>query len=180
MTRNVTSSARVVALPALLVLATSAAGISPATGQAAIRVNAISGAGPAMAGDPLAILDLAHTLEVEGRFPEARSEYHQAAEMQRAAGEVPARAMWRLAQLHYGEANGREAATVLVALAKEAGAAGDPVLEARAILEATLLYAELRMRSDTERGARRLRQLRSSGELPAELVAEINRRLATR
>jgi hypothetical protein len=176
---NVTICARVIALPALLVLATSAA-VSPATGQATIRINVLSGAGPAMAADPLSILDLAHSLEVEGRFAEARSEYHKAVEMQRAAGEVPARAMWRLAQLHYGEANGREAATVLVALAREAGAAGDPVLEARAILEATLLYAELGMRSDAERGARRLRQLRSSGELPSELVAEINRRFAAR
>lgn len=126
---------------------------------------------------PSTVLQDAHALARAGDFGGARKHYALAARMQRAAGILPEEAMWHLAQMYHGEGRIRKAAMTLEHLAWEAALAGDPELQARALLEATVLYGQVDDADEVEQGLRRLDDLRAATQVPSELRMEIGRRL---
>lgn len=122
-------------------------------------------------------IERAKVLAVTGRFAEARSEYLQAAKIQRADGLLPTDALWQIAESFYAERNEVAAAITLDGLAHEAEKYGDATLAARALLEASVLYDSAGMRREAHDAAGRLERLRNSTYLPDELRATIDARL---
>jgi hypothetical protein len=124
-------------------------------------------------------MDGAHALAVAGRFGEALREYRAIADMQKRAGVLPADALWQAAILEHGR-GGRHrlhAATMLDELAEQAAIYGDPALQARALIEAAILYQSKR-RSERARSCMdRLEPLLRSPHVSAELRADIESRI---
>jgi tetratricopeptide (TPR) repeat protein len=129
--------------------------------------------------DPTAELRLerARALLLLGEFEEARSEFVAAAKLQRASGVLPTEALWGIAEIHHGRAQDAQAAGVLVELAHEAELRGNPVVQAKALLEAIVLYEVLDQHQEAIRLAARLEPLRSSPYLSDELRIEIDTRV---
>jgi hypothetical protein len=140
-------------------------------------------AGSARAGyDPAAArasLDRAHELAMSGRFVEARNAYRAVADMQKSAGVLPGEALWQVAALEYGQ-GGRHrlrAAQVMDELAEQAAIYGDPALQARALIEATILYHQNRRNAEARTCLDKLEPLLQSPHLTQELREQIESRL---
>lgn len=155
---------------AAVALSLAASGLASA--EASSQSSVASGVARAEATvDPVIHMERGAALSEAGRFDEAIGEYALAAEAMRAAGELPTAALWRTAELYQARGNERQAARTLSALATEAREKGDAVVEASALLEATVLYSDAGMSGQARQATRRLEQLRALTSTPAESSA---------
>ena len=131
--------------------------------------------------DPVAVsarLDRARELVRQGRIPAASREYIAVAKMQRAQNVLPTEAMWELAELHNTyERIPERTANVLVALAADAERLGDPQIEAKALLEATILYNKAFLPVKANECADRLDVLLNSPRVSDEFRQEAKSRI---
>lgn len=119
----------------------------------------------------------AQELFQRGRVSSARRELERVIALQRANGVFASDAMWKLAELHQSENDPRRTARVLDQLATEAERFGDPQLQARSLLEATILFQKARMNDEALTCANRLKPLLGSRFVSPEFRAEVDRRL---
>jgi tetratricopeptide (TPR) repeat protein len=162
---------------AAVALALAAASLTDAP---AVAQNSLVPSAPPVVPSPTNAtvhLERAKSHAILGQFDEAREEYAHAAEIMRAEGVLPTDPLWQIAQIHFARQNHRGAAEVLSQLAREAEVMGDPVVQARALLEASVLYHYAGMTEAMLRSARRLQQLKASPYLPDELRAAIDSRV---
>ena len=131
--------------------------------------------------DPVAVsalLDRARELVQRGRIPAASQEYIRVVEMQRAQNVLPTEAMWELAELHNTyERIPERTANVLAALAADAERLGDPATEAKALLEATILYNKAYLPQKARDCASRLDALMTSPLVSEEFRREAQQRV---
>ena len=117
-------------------------------------------------------------LQLRGKITAASREYIAVAKMQRAHNLLPTEAMWKLAELHHSQGQSPErTADVLTALALEAERLGDPQVQAKALLEATILYKKANVPVKAHACADRLEQLVASPHVSAEFRQEVQRRI---
>ena len=150
---------------------TSAPRLAMATSQAATSASAYDAAAVR------ARIARADELSLSGHISAARREYSTVAELQRSHNVLPAEAMWKLAELHHSEGSTRRTAAVLHELAMDAEQFGDPQLQAKALLEATVLYNKARMNDKAIECAKRLDLLMASPHVSNELRSEVQNRL---
>ena len=132
--------------------------------------------------DPSATVDarLANAREMmeQGRYGEARREYAAIAKQQKVEGTLAGEALWRLGSLYYADRNFRRAALTFDRLAQDAEIYGDPVLQARALLEAAVLYQKMGMGEKVMPRVERLDLLLASPYMSAEVRDGITRRIS--
>ena len=117
-------------------------------------------------------------LLLRGKITAASREYTAAAKMQRAHNVLPTEAMWKLAELHHGLGQSPErTADVLAALALDAERLGDPQVQAKALLEATILYKKAALPEKAHACADRLEQLVASPHLTDKFRQEVQTRI---
>ncbi len=160
---------------ATVALAIATASLSPVTAQTSFAASPNPTA-PSPTTSTVH-LERARSLAVLGQFREAKAEYSRAAALMRVEGRLPTEALWQIAEIYFGEENHRRAADVLSDLAREAEVFGDPVVQARALLEASVLYQHAGLTEAMLRSANRLQQLRASPYLPDDLRAAIETRV---
>ena len=120
----------------------------------------------------------ADELVQRGRIPAASREYIAIAKMQRAQNVLPSEAMWKLADLYNTyERSPERTADVLVALAADAQRFGDPQTEAKALLEATVLYSKASMPVKANECADRLDVILTSPLVTDEVRREAQSRI---
>ncbi|CAN5207819.1 hypothetical protein BH24GEM2_BH24GEM2_15220 [soil metagenome] len=137
-------------------------------------------AAPLSTYDPAVVrARLAHAdeLSMEGRLSAARREFAAVAEMQRSHNVLPAEAMWKLAELYHSQGSAHRTAATLHELAMDAERFGDPELQAKALLEATILYNNARMSEKSIACAKRLELLMASPHISDELRAAVGSRI---
>lgn len=95
-------------------------------------------------GDTAASFNLnrAQSLHERMRFADARREYLAAAKKLEASGAMPCQALWQAAEMYYAEGNVRAAASTLDMVAEKAAVFGHPTMQAKALLEAAILYEQ--------------------------------------
>ena len=175
-------------IPSRAVLAVAlgiAASGTPLLAQASAPVKlaaAIHVAPSGKASDPIAAastrLARADELVQRGRIAQASREYIKVAKMQRAQNVLPSEALWKLADLYNTyEQSPERTANVLVALAADAERLGDPQIEAKALLEATILYNKVGMPQKAHDCASRLDALLTSPRVSDELRQEAQQRI---
>ena len=171
---------------ALAVALGIAASATPLLAQASAPTKlaaAIDVAPVAKASDPSTTaastrLARADELVQRGRIAQASREYIKVAKMQRAQNVLPSEALWKLTELHNTyEQSPERTANVLVALAADAQRFGDPQTEAKALLEATILYNMVGMRHEAHACADRLEHLMASPHISAEFRREAKSRI---
>ena len=141
---------------------------------------AITPGAPAKTYDPAAVrtrIANADQWSTEGNLSDARREYTAVAELQRSNDVVPAEAMWKLAELYHSQKSLKRAATVLEALAADAERFGDPQIQAKALLEAAVLYKNTGMSAQAVACANRLDLLLASPHISDEFRQEVARRI---
>jgi hypothetical protein len=115
----------------------------------------------------------AYNLAVTGQFREARREYSALVREQRKAHVYAGDSMRMLSQLEYGTGRTLAAARVLDGLAAEAEKYGHPDDQARAILDAAVLYQKLGRTDDLLTRVERLLPLKDSPCVSEQLRARI-------
>lgn len=169
-----------ISLPIALVAGFLAAA-APASGQTSPVLLASSMAqSTAVRRDSLALearLAEARRLFVEHRLGEARRTYAAVAEAQEGMGQLPEEALWQLAAVFHAERRPRRAAAALSRLAEAAELHGDPVVQARALLEAAVLFHRAGDAAPALACIRRLDPLLSSPYLPDEVRDDVRRRI---
>jgi hypothetical protein len=116
-------------------------------------------------------------LSTSGNYAAAGTEFARAARLQRANAEVPFEALWMRAQMYNVRGFPAQAASALSQLAGAAAAAGNPALEARALLEAAVLYQHAHMPEQMHRRLAELDRILASGRLDQELQRAIEGRI---
>ncbi|HEV2129614.1 MAG TPA: hypothetical protein VGR27_00840 [Longimicrobiaceae bacterium] len=101
-------------------------------------------------------LDRAHQLSQEGRWKEARREFASVAKLQRTHKVLADEALWNLANLYHGDQKIRRAAETMDELADAAQLHGNPVVQAKALLESAILYQSLQMSDEASARIERL------------------------
>ncbi|MBA2572372.1 MAG: hypothetical protein H0V06_04975 [Gemmatimonadetes bacterium] len=119
----------------------------------------------------------ADELSLSGHLTAARREYAAVAELQRSHNVLSAEAMWKLAELYHSERSAQRTAATLHELAMDAERFGDPELQAKALLEATILYNNARMSEKSISCAKRLDLLMASPHISDELRAAVGSRI---
>ena len=157
-----------------------------AQASAPVRLAAVAAthAAPAeKSSDPITTaastrLARADGLVQRGRIAQASREYIRVAKMQRAQNVLPSEALWKLAELHNTyEQSPERTANVLVALAADAQGFGDPQIEAKALLEATILYNKAALPGKANECADRLDVLLTSPLVSDEVRREAQSRI---
>ena len=156
-----------------------------AQASAPVRLAAVAAthtAPVAKSSDPITAastrLARADGLVQRGRIAQASREYIKVAKMQRAQNVLPSEALWKLAELHNTyERSPERTANVLVALAADAQRFGDPQTEAKALLEATILYNEAYLPEKARDCASRLDVLLTSPLVSDEVRREAQSRI---
>ena len=120
----------------------------------------------------------ARTLMEQGRYREAKREYAAIAKQQKVGGTLADEALWRLGSLYYADGDLRRAALTFDRLAHEAESYGDPVLQARALLEAAVLYQRAGMSEKVMPRVERVELLLASPYMSAEVRDGITRRIS--
>ncbi|MBA2244595.1 MAG: hypothetical protein H0W11_06540 [Gemmatimonadetes bacterium] len=123
-------------------------------------------------------LDKAHQLCEEGRWAEARREYASVAKLQRTHKVLADEALWNLANLYYGDRQIRRAAATMDELADAAQLHGNPVVQAKALIESAILYQSLKMPEQASARIERLQPLLDSPFLSAEVRSSIEKRIS--
>jgi hypothetical protein len=103
-----------------------------------------------------------------GSVARAKSIYEVVVLEMRAAGRVPAEAVWRLAAIEYAEGSAVKAAEMLDALGAEAGAANEVAVEVMALFEAAHIYALEGMSEESAARLDRGVRLLGASDLPVE------------
>lgn len=122
-------------------------------------------------------LDRAHKLGEQGRWKEARREYASVAKLQRTHQVLADEALWNLANIHHGNRDIRRAAQTMDELADAAQLHGNPVVQAKALIESAILYQSLRMPDQARARLERLQPLLDSPFLSKELRSSIEKRM---
>lgn len=105
-------------------------------------------------------------------------QYIAVARVQRSQDVLQTEAMWKLAQLHHSGGQCPErTAHLLFAFARDAQRFAEPEIEAKALLEATLLYKKAYIPEKAFACADRLEVLIASPSLSDDLREEIERRI---
>jgi tetratricopeptide (TPR) repeat protein len=123
--------------------------------------------------DIQAHLDRGDEFFYQGDLSAARKEYEAAAKMIRDSGQVPAKALHRIAYTQYYEGRYQTAGKTLEKLAKEAAAFGDLKTEAWALADAAWVAWKAGDTIDVQRRVARLERLLTSPYLPSDVKAEI-------
>lgn len=113
----------------------------------------------------------------ERRFGAARRRYYEAAELMRAADQLPTAPLRRIANAYYFEGRVPEARQTLVRLAEEAAAFGDVLVQAEALADAAYLAGRLGSKPEFEQNVRALRRILASRYLPEEQSRRLRKRL---
>jgi hypothetical protein len=126
-------------------------------------------------GDTAASLSLTRAQSLHGRmrFADARREYVAAAKKLEAAGAMPCHALWQAAEMYYAEGNTRAAATMLDLVAEKAAIFGHPTMQAKALLEAAILFEEAGAKSQAATRLTRLDAVLTSPFMPDSLRSQI-------
>ena len=120
----------------------------------------------------------ADDLVLRGKISAASREYIAVAKMQLAQNVLPTEALWKLAELHHSHGQSPErTARVLTLLAIEAERLGDPQVQAKALLEAAILYNMASLPGKANECANRLEQLVESPRITDEFRQEVQRRI---
>jgi tetratricopeptide (TPR) repeat protein len=109
----------------------------------------------------------------QGDLSAARKEYEVAAAMIRKNGQLPAKALHRIAYTQYYEGRYQTAGKTLEKLAEEAAAFGDLKTEAWALADAAWVAWKAGDTIDVHRRVARLERLLTSPYLPSDVKAEI-------
>ena len=120
-----------------------------------------------------AYLDQGDALAAEGRYGAARREYRAAAELLRAEGKLPMKAMRRIANSYYFEGRYQTAGKLLIELADEAASYGELRCQVWALADAAWLAGLAGDKIDMERRLVRLERLLTSPFLPAATREQI-------
>jgi tetratricopeptide (TPR) repeat protein len=118
-------------------------------------------------------------LAAEGRYGAARREYRAAAELTRAQGKLPAKALRRIANSYYFEDRYQAAGKTLEQLAKEAATFGDLGVQVWAIADAAWIAGIAGDKIDMEHRLQRLHRLLGSPYLPNRLREEVRSKRLT-
>ena len=111
------------------------------------------------------------------KAPGAR-QYIAVAKIQRSQDVLSAEAMWKLAQLHHsGGQCAERTAHVLLTLARDAERFAEPEIEAKALLEATLLYNKANLPEKANACADRLKVLMTSPLVSDDFRQDAQRRI---
>lgn len=156
--------------------------VSGGRAEAQARLAALEAPAPAPADTAALAARVRAAVQVYqgGRITEARRALEAAARAQEEAGVLPGTALWQLAEAHFAAGDGLRAAATLDRLAQAAEGHGDPVLQARALFEATVHYQQAGLHDRAaDRYARMLPLLRSP-YMPAELRRSLRARIVTR
>ncbi len=121
-------------------------------------------------------LEAARRALIAGEFDVARREFVIAAALDRDAGNVPAEAVFGLANALYSSSHNREAAMTMTRLAEEAAAVRDDNTEARALVDAIWLNLDAGQRTLAKLGGARLTQLIKDNVLSDDTMRLINSR----
>ena len=109
----------------------------------------------------------------QGDLNAARREYEVAAKMIRNSGQVPGKALHRIAYTQYYQGRYQSAGKTLEKLAEEAAAFGDLKTEAWALADAAWVAWKAGDTIDVQRRVARLERLMTSPYLPFDVKAEI-------
>lgn len=118
----------------------------------------------------------AHKAITDGAFDLARREFIIAAALDRADGKVPAKAVFGLAHVLYGQNREQEAARALDELADDALAANDVDCAALALQDALWLHLQAGRRAQTRIDAVKLNDLLNSGQLSSAVIKRVRTR----
>jgi tetratricopeptide (TPR) repeat protein len=119
----------------------------------------------------------ARDLMLEERWREAGRELERAVRARQAAGQYPGEELWQLAAYQYQDGKLRRAARTLDTLATEARRNGDLHRHATALMEAAILYYELREHDVAATRVDRLRPLLHSPYLPTATSEVVRQRI---
>lgn len=122
-------------------------------------------------------LDRAHELSEQGRWKEARREFASVAKFQRTHQVLADEALWHLANLYHGDRQIRRAAETMDDLADAAQLHGNPVVQAKALIESAILYQSLNMPEQASARIERLQPLLDSPFLSDEVRSSIQKRI---
>lgn len=143
--------------------------------------RAIAGASVVPAVDVAAsgvtAMERAESLALAGNYRKAARVYRAAADEALREGLLPEAALWQEAAMHFALSDCSRAALALDRLAALASDFGNPVVEARAKLNAAVLYAQAGEAGRAMKLAADLRVLRNSPFLGDDLRADIDMRL---
>jgi predicted negative regulator of RcsB-dependent stress response len=162
---------------ALVALATTAAAaqqpvhLSSARGSVAAHVETDS-------ARIAAALSSATSLAEDGHIREAMRSLRSLADSQRESGDYAGEPLRRLANLQYASGQEFEAAATLDELSDEASKFGDPAMRIRALLDAALLYQDLKLTDRVPEHARQIKVLLKSPAIDEKLRTEIASRIS--
>ena len=125
-----------------------------------------------------AALSSASALAENGRVREAMRSLRSLADSQRESGDYAGEPLRRLADLQYASGQDFEAAGTLDELADEASTFGDPSMRLRALLDAALVYQDLKMFDRVPEHARQIKVLLKSPAIDEKLRAEVSSRIS--
>lgn len=171
-----------IALAAMTMLAASGPALSAQSAMSEQRVSFSTATNlpfkvSAASDAARARLDKADELLMEGKFSAAAREYAAVARLQQAEHVIPAEALWKLAEIHHGRKNYLRSAGVLSELATIAERYGDPALQARALLEAAILYQAVGESQRAQSALDRLEPLLHSPSLSKEVRSSLQSRI---
>jgi hypothetical protein len=124
------------------------------------------------------IIAAADTLAATGHARDAMRSLRSLASDQRAAGEYPAEALRRLANLQFGAGQELDAANTLDRLADAAQEFGDPTTRLRALFNAALVYQRLKMFDRVPERAREIMPLLKSPAIDSKLRSDISAQIS--
>ena len=115
----------------------------------------------------------AHVAWTTGRNAQARREFMAAARLLRSAGQLPSAELFNAATLALVEENPRAAAEIMDLLAADAATFGEPLVQAKALLEAASQYIHAREHGIAQERVATLRALLVSSHIPDSFRAEV-------
>ena len=115
---------------------------------------------------------------VRSKAAAAVREYRAVAKMQREHDVLPTEAVWKLAEAsHASQRFPERTAAIFRELARDAERLGDPAVQAKALLEATVLYNSAGMKAEAHACAARLEQLMASPHVSNDLRSAVQTRI---
>lgn len=132
-----------------------------------------------VAAEVQALIEKGDAYAAEGHFGRARRAYSEAVKLQRQHGQLPARALRRIANAHYYQDRYQTAGKVLEDLAEEAAEFGDLEVQVWALADAAWIAGIAGLKLDMDRRLARLDKLMTSQFLPEDIRREVtSKRLA--
>jgi hypothetical protein len=171
------STTRILAGAAFVALAVTTAGA-----QQPVHLTSTRGIVAANVGTDsariAAALSSASALAEDGHVREALRSLRSLANSQRESGEYAGEPLRRLAEMQYAFGQEFDAASTLDELAEEASKFGDPSTRIRALLDAALVYQNLKLFDRVPEHARQIKVLLKSPAIDDKLRAEVSSRIS--